>query len=145
RQAAAGAAGARVVGWRTETNMTAKHWVTSYGSIPAEIDADRYPSVLALLCEAMQRHAERPAFKAFGQTLRFGEVDRLSQAFAAFLQTRLGVKKGDRIAVMMPNLLAFPIAMLGIIKAGAIQVNVNPLYTARELAHQLNDAGAETI
>ena len=93
----------------------------------------------------MQRHAERPAFKAFGQTLLFGEADRLLRAFAAFLQTKLGVKKGDRIAVMMPNFLAFPIAMLGIIKTGAVQVNVNPLYTARELGHQLNDAGAETI
>ena len=125
--------------------MGARHWVKSYGSIPSEIDADRYPSVLAMLGESLQRYAGRPAFKAFGQTLSHADVDRKSTAFAAYLQNQLGVRKGDRIAVMMPNLLAFPIAMLGIIKAGAAQVNVNPLYTARELEHQLNDAGAEII
>jgi len=123
-----------------------RHWLTSYGKrIPADIDPDAYPSVLAMLEGAMKRHAEKPAFRCFGQTLTYADTDRLSRNFAAFLQTALGVKKGDRIAVMLPNLPAFPLAMLGIIRAGAIQVNVNPLYTPRELAHQLNDAGVKTI
>jgi long-chain acyl-CoA synthetase len=123
-----------------------RHWLNSYGPrIPENIDPDAYPSVRAMLEGAMTRYAERPAFRCFGQTLRYADTDRLSRNFAAFLQTRLGVKKGDRIAVMLPNLPAFPLAMLGIIRAGAIQVNVNPLYTPRELAHQLNDAGVKTI
>jgi long-chain acyl-CoA synthetase len=123
-----------------------RHWLSNYGTrIPANIDPDAYPSVLAMLESAMTRYAERPAFHCFGQTLTFGDTDRLSRNFAAYLQTKLGVKKGDRIAVMLPNLPAFPLAMLGIIRAGAIQVNVNPLYTPRELAHQLDDAGVETV
>jgi long-chain acyl-CoA synthetase len=95
--------------------------------------------------QAMQRFADKPAFRCAGQTLSYADVDRLSRDFAAYLQNKLGVKKGDRIAVMTPNLLAFPIAFLGIVRAGAAQVNVNPLYTAHELQHQLNDAGVETI
>ena len=93
----------------------------------------------------MQRFADRPAFRCFGQTLTYADTDRLSRRFAAYLQGRLGVKKGDRIAVMLPNIPAFPLAMLGIVRAGAVQVNVNPLYTPRELEHQLNDAGVEII
>ena len=93
----------------------------------------------------MKRFADKPAFRCAGQTLSYAEVDQLSRDFAAYLQSKLGVKKGDRIAVMTPNLLAFPIAFLGIVRAGAVQVNVNPLYTPRELEHQLNDAGVETI
>lgn len=93
----------------------------------------------------MAQFADRVAFHSFSNAITYAETDRLSRAFAAYLQSNLGVKKGDRIAVMMPNLLAFPIAMLGIIRAGAIQVNVNPLYTPRELEHQLNDAGVEVI
>ena len=88
----------------------------------------------------MRRYADRPAFRALGQTLTYADVDRRSRDFAAYLQRRLGVKKGDRIAVMLPNIPAFPIAMIGIVRAGAVQVNVNPLYTAREHEHQLNDA-----
>jgi long-chain acyl-CoA synthetase len=123
-----------------------RYWLDSYGTrIPADIDPDAYPSVLAMLEGAMERHADRPAFRCFGQTLTYADTDRLSRNFAAFLQGTLGVRKGDRIAVMLPNLPAFPLAMLGIIRAGAIQVNVNPLYTPRELAHQLNDAGVKTV
>jgi long-chain acyl-CoA synthetase len=123
-----------------------RHWLTSYGKrIPTDIDPDAYPSVLGMVEDAMTRYADRPAFRCFGQTLTYADTDRLSRDFAGFLQTTLGVKKGDRIAVMLPNLPAFPLAMLGIIRAGAIQVNVNPLYTPRELAHQLNDAGVKTI
>src|SRR5262247_3284573 len=123
-----------------------KRWLATYGArIPAEIDPNAYGSVLAMLEEAMQRFADRPAFRCFGQTLTYGDTDRLSRDFAAYLQKRLGVSKGDRIAVMLPNIPAFPLAMLGILRAGAAQVNVNPLYTPRELEHQLNDAGAEII
>src|SRR5215468_10017825 len=116
-----------------------KHWLASYGgNIPAEIDADVYGSVLELLESAMKRYAARPAFRCFGQTLTYADIDRLSRAFAAWLQAK-GIRRGDRVAVMLPNLPAFPIAMLGIMRAGAIQVNVNPLYTPRELQHQLID------
>src|SRR5207237_1587727 len=88
---------------------------------------------------------ETAACLSMGQTQTYADIDRLSAAFAAWLQNRLGVKKGDHIAVMSPNLLAFPVAFLGIARAGAVQVNVNPLYTPRELQHQLNDAGVEVI
>ncbi|MBN3759735.1 AMP-binding protein [Burkholderia sp. Ac-20365] len=128
-----------------ERRATRRHWLASYGAIAAEIDADRYPSINALLGDAMREYAARPAFRAFGQTLTYADIDRLSSAFAAYLQKVAGVRKGDRVAVMLPNLLAFPIAFIAIAKIGAVQVNVNPLYTARELEHQLNDAGVETI
>ncbi len=122
-------------------------WLATYAQnrIPAEIDADACPSVQHLLEAAMLRFADKPAFRAFGQTLSYADVDRLSGAFAAWLQNTLGVKPGDRVAVMLPNLMAFPVACLGIIRAGAVQVNVNPLYTPRELLHQLQDSGSETI
>jgi long-chain acyl-CoA synthetase len=123
-----------------------RHWLAIYGErIPAEIDPDAHASVVALLEQAMQRFADRPAFRCFGGILTYADTDRLSRAFAAYLQNRLGVKKGDRVAVMLPNIPAFALAMLGILRAGAVQVNVNPLYTPRELEHQLNDAGAEVI
>lgn len=125
--------------------MNKRHWLQSYGSIPAEIDADRYPSVNALLDGAMREFAKKPAFHAFGQTLTFADVDQASHAFATYLQQVAGVRKGDRVAVMLPNLLAFPIAFIAIARIGGVQVNVNPLYTARELEHQLNDAGAEVV
>jgi long-chain acyl-CoA synthetase len=123
-----------------------RHWLVSYGDrIPADIDPDTHASVLEMLESAMVRFAEKPAFRCFGQTLTYADTDRLSRNFAAYLQNKLGVRKGDRIAVMLPNIPAFPIAMLGIVRAGAVQVNVNPLYTPRELEHQLNDAGADII
>ena len=125
--------------------MTTRHWQASYGSIPKDINPDAVASVVELMEQAMQRFADKPAFRCAGQTLSYAQVDKLSRDFAAYLQNKLGVKKGDRIAVMTPNLLAFPIAFLGIVRAGAVQVNVNPLYTPRELEHQLNDAGVETI
>jgi long-chain acyl-CoA synthetase len=126
--------------------MSRKHWLAAYGEkIPCEINPDSHPSVLAMLEAAMQRFAEKPAFRSFGHMLTYADADRFSRNFAAFLQNKLGVKKGDRIAVMLPNIAAFPLAMLGIVRAGGVQVNVNPLYTPRELEHQLNDAGVETI
>lgn len=125
--------------------MAARHWQASYGDTPHEIYPDAYPSVVDLMEGAMKRFADQPAFHCLGQTLGYADIDRLSRNFAAFLQNKCGVKKGDRVAVMAPNILAFPIAFLGIIRAGAAQVNVNPLYTPRELEHQLDDAGVETI
>ena len=121
-------------------------WLAAYGAhVPAEIDPDAHRSVLDMLDGAMKRFADKPALRCLGQTLTYDDVDRLTRDFAAYLQGKLGVRKGDRIAVMLPNLAAFPLAMIGIVRAGAAQVNVNPLYTPRELEHQLNDAGAETI
>ncbi|MDM0047559.1 AMP-binding protein [Variovorax sp. J22R115] len=122
-----------------------KPWLASYGSMPAEIDADVAPSVVALAEAAMTQFADKTAFQCLGQSLSYAEVDRQSRAFAAWLQNKLGVKKGDRIAVMTPNFIAFPVAFLGIARAGAVQVNVNPLYTPRELEHQLRDAGARAM
>jgi long-chain acyl-CoA synthetase len=127
-------------------DLSRKHWLAAYGGrIPAEINPDAHGSVLDMLEAAMKRYAEKPAFRCLGRTLTYADTDRLSRNLAAYLQHKLGVKKGDRIAVMMPNLPAFPLAMLGIVRAGAVQVNVNPLYTPRELEHQLNDAGVEVI
>ncbi|CAG1013020.1 partial long-chain acyl-CoA synthetase, partial [Burkholderiaceae bacterium] len=126
--------------------MTGRHWLKSYAPrTPAEIDEDAFPSVVHLLTAAMRQFAGREAFRSFGHSLSFADTDRLSRAFAAFLQEELGLRKGDRVAVMMPNLLAFPVAALGIMRAGGVQVNVNPLYTARELEHQLRDSGAGII
>jgi long-chain acyl-CoA synthetase len=126
--------------------MRHRQWLAAYGRhIPAEINAKAYGSVLAMLEEAMKRYADKPAFRCFGHTLSYADTNRLSRNFAAYLQEKLGVKKGDRIAVMLPNIPAFPLTMLGILRAGAAQVNVNPLYTPRELKHQLNDAGASII
>ena len=126
--------------------MSSKHWLAAYGGrIPAEINPDAYSSVLEMLEAAMKRYADKPAFRCFGQTLTYADTDRLSRNFAAYLQRELGVRKGDRIAVMLPNIPAFPLAMMGIVRAGAVQVNVNPLYTPRELEYQLNDAGVEII
>jgi long-chain acyl-CoA synthetase len=126
--------------------MPNQNWLASYGErIPAVIDSEAHRSVVELLEGAIQRYADRPAFRCFGQTLTYADTDRLSRAFAAYLQGKLGVAKGDRVAVMMPNIPAFPLATMAIVRAGAVQVNVNPLYTPRELEHQLNDAGAEII
>lgn len=123
--------------------MSERHWIKSYGSIPTEIDADRYPSVNVLLQSAMCQFPDKPAFRTVGRTLTYADVNCLSSAFAAYLQKVVGVQKGDRVAVMLPNVLSFPIAFIAIAKIGAIQVNVNPQYTARELEQQLNDACAK--
>jgi long-chain acyl-CoA synthetase len=125
--------------------LNAKHWTRSYGNISVEIDPERYPCVTAMMDEAMLRYADKTAFLAFGKSLTYAQVDQLSANFCAYLQHKLDVNKGDRVAVMLPNVVAFPIATLGIIRAGAVQVNVNPLYTARELQHQLSDAGCQVI
>jgi len=127
--------------------MQSKPWLATYreNNIPEQVNSKAYPSVTHMMNEAMTRYADKPAFRAFGQTLTYAEIDRQSRNFAAWLQNKAGVRKGDRVAVMTPNIMAFPIAMIGIIRAGAVQVNVNPLYTPHELEHQLNDAGCETM
>ncbi|MBF6990142.1 MULTISPECIES: AMP-binding protein [Cupriavidus] len=125
--------------------MTTKPWLASYGDIPAEIDADTPRSLTALLDTALRQHADRPAFTCLGQTVSYAGLDAQSRDFAAYLQSELGVRKGDRIGVMLPNLIAFPIALIAIARIGAVQVNINPMYTARELEHQLNDAGVEIL
>lgn len=129
----------------TESFITARHWQQSYDArVPADINPDTCPSVVAMAQEAMQRYASRTAFRCFNHSLSYADVDKQSCAFAAYLQ-HLGVQRGDRIAVMLPNIPAFPVAMFGILRAGAAQVNVNPTYTPQELLHQLNDAGVQTI
>ena len=112
---------------------------------PAALDLDDACSVAVLLEEAMQRYGARIAFRCRGEALTFADVDRLSRDLAAFLQAGLGLRKGERVAVMLPNVPAFPVALAAIVRAGAVQVNVNPQYTPRELAHQLVDSGAETM
>ncbi|MGB1215698.1 MAG: AMP-binding protein [Pikeienuella sp.] len=123
-----------------------KHWLKSYDAgVPEDINPDAYQSVVALFEQSAQTYRDEVAFECFGKAMTYGEVEAASRAVAAYLQTELGVKRGDRIALMCPNIFAFPIAMLGVLRAGACQVNVNPLYTPRELEHQLQDSGAETI
>ncbi|WP_338556317.1 long-chain-fatty-acid--CoA ligase FadD [Erwinia sp. E_sp_B01_3] len=123
-----------------------KVWLNRYpADVPAEISADRYTSLIDLFEHAATRYADQPAFINMGQTMTYRKLEERSRAFAAYLQQGLGLKKGDRVALMMPNLLQYPIALFGILRAGLIVVNVNPLYTPRELEHQLNDSGASAI
>ncbi|MCK5361825.1 MAG: AMP-binding protein, partial [Gammaproteobacteria bacterium] len=123
-----------------------KIWLDSYAEgVPAQIDAERYASLAELLQDSVARFGARPAFANMGKTLSFDELDVLSRDFAAFLQSRLGLRKGDRLAIMMPNLLQYPVALFGALRAGLAIVNVNPLYTPRELRHQLVDSGASAI
>jgi long-chain acyl-CoA synthetase len=121
-------------------------WLENYPEgVPADIDAGAYSSLAELFRSSVERFRDRPAYTNLGRTLTFGEVDRLSRDFAAYLQTDLGLRKGDRLALMMPNLLQYPVALFGAFRAGLVVVNVNPLYTAGELRHQLRDSGAAAI
>ena len=107
-----------------------KQWIQSYDKgVPEEIDADAYGSVVELLEKAVANYPDLPAFECFGATMSYAQLDEQSRAVAAYLQKKLKVKKGDRVALMCPNIFAFPVAMMGIMRAGACQVNVNPLYT----------------
>ena len=120
-------------------------WLKSYpAGVPAEIDPDSYPSVAALLEEVMRQYADRDAVVCLGKVLRYGELDRLSAQFAAWLQS-LSLARGSRVALMMPNCHAYVVALIGVMRAGMAAVNVNPLYTPRELAHQLKDSGAAIL
>ena len=126
--------------------MSEAIWLASYPpGVPAAIDPDSYPSLHALLLAACQRHHDRPAFDFLGATMTYAEWERASAAFAGFLLETLGRKAGDRVALMLPNALAYPVAFLGTLRAGLTVVSVNPLYTPRELQHQLADCGATTI
>ena len=120
-------------------------WLSSYPEgVPAEIDASQYDSLVSLMEESFSKYADRTAYSFMGQNIGYQETDVKSQAFAAYLQS-LGLEKGDRVAVMMPNVPQYPVAVAAILRAGLVVVNVNPLYTPRELAHQLKDSGAKAI
>lgn len=123
-----------------------KVWLKRYpADVPAEIDPDRYSSLVEMFENAALRYADQPAFINMGEVMTFRKLEERSRAFAAYLQQGLGLQKGDCVALMMPNLLQYPIALFGILRAGMVVVNVNPLYTPRELEHQLNDSGAAAI
>lgn len=123
-----------------------KVWLKRYpADVPAEIDPDQYASLVEMFEQSVARFADQPAFINMGQVMTFRKLEERSRAFAAYLQNELGLKKGDRVALMMPNLLQYPIALFGVLRAGMVVVNVNPLYTPRELEHQLNDSGASAI
>jgi long-chain acyl-CoA synthetase len=121
-------------------------WLKHYPpDVPAEIDPAAFPSLTAMFEHACQRYATHPAYSNFGRTITYGELDRQSRLFAAWLQGEARLVKGDRIAIMLPNVLQYPVAMFGALRAGLVVVNTNPLYTHRELEHQLNDAGVKAI
>lgn len=123
-----------------------KIWLQHYPpGVPAEIDPDAYPSLPAMLADITQRYGAKPAYCSFGKTLTYSDIDSLSGSFAAFLHGELKLTHGARVALMMPNLLAYPICLFGTLRAGCTVVNCNPLYTAHELEHQLKDSGAEVI
>ncbi|WP_373862495.1 AMP-binding protein, partial [Burkholderia multivorans] len=122
-----------------------KIWLKSYPpGVPAEIDASPYPSVPDLLDESFTQYRDRTAFVCMGKAITYGELDALSRRFGAWLQSR-GLARGARVAIMMPNVLQYPVTIAAVLRAGYTVVNVNPLYTPRELEHQLKDSGAEAI
>ena len=130
----------------TPTAATARPWLKFYpAGIPAEINPDAYPSLGALFDEACRRFADRPAYACMGRTLTFGELDALTAHFAAYLQQELGLRPGERLALQSPNLLPYPVALFGALRAGLTIVNTNPLYTPREMRHQFADSGARAI
>ncbi len=122
-----------------------KTWLKHYPKgVPANIKVDDYPSLVALIEESFVKYRDLDAYRFMGKSIRFGQIDDLSRAFAAYLQAQ-GLEKGDRVAIMMPNVPQYPVAVAGILRAGCVVVNVNPLYTPRELEHQLKDSGAKLI
>ena len=121
-------------------------WLKSYPpGIPAEVNVDAYRSVCDVLDASVRKFAALPAFVNMGRSISYAELDRLSSRFAAYLQNELKLPRGTRVALMMPNLLQYPVAMFGVLKAGCTAVNCNPLYSPRELEYQLKDSGAEAI
>lgn len=122
-----------------------KIWLKQYpAGVPATINVEQYPSLVALIEESFKKYRDLPAYKFLGKTITFGQVDEASRAMAAYLQT-LGLTRGDRVALMMPNIPQYPVAIAAVLRAGFVVVNVNPLYTPRELEHQLKDSGAKAI
>ena len=125
---------------------TQRPWLASYPpGVPAAIDVDAYRSLAHVLESACERFYHRPAFANMGRVLSYADIDRLSRHFASYLLNVAGLKKGDRVAIMLPNVLQYPIAIFGVLRAGLTVINTNPMYTARELRHQLQDAGASAI
>jgi len=125
--------------------MTDRIWLKSYPEgVPADISVAQYPSLVALMEESFKKYAKRVAYSYMGKDITYAQTDSLSQAFAAYLQS-LGLVKGDRVAIMMPNVPQYPVAVAAVLRAGLILVNVNPLYTPRELEHQLKDSGAKAV
>jgi len=123
-----------------------KVWLKSYPpGVPEEIDLDAYLSVTDIFEQAVERFGEKPSFTNLGTTLTYNEMDRYTDQLASYLQSLPGMNKGDRVAVMMPNVLQNPISIFAILRAGFTVVNTNPLYTTRELRHQLSDSGARAI
>ncbi|HWV09929.1 MAG TPA: long-chain fatty acid--CoA ligase, partial [Pseudomonas sp.] len=121
-------------------------WLQSYPKgVPAEIDVNEFHSVASVFDASVAKFRDRPAYSSFGKVLTYGETDALVEQFAAYLLGELKLKKGDRVALMMPNCLQYPVATFGVLRAGLTVVNVNPLYTARELKHQLVDAGVTAL
>ena len=122
-----------------------KTWLKHYpAGVPAHIDVEQYASLVSLLDESFKKYAAKPAYRFMGKTITFGQVDEASRALAAYLQAQ-GLENGDRIAIMLPNMPQYPVAVAAILRAGYVVVNVNPLYTPRELEHQLKDSGAKAI
>ncbi len=122
-----------------------RFWLKSYPpGVPSDIDPSVYPSLVALLEESFAKFRDQRAYVCMDKAITFGDIDTLSRALAAWLQGK-GLTKGTRVAIMMPNVLQYPVALSAVLRAGLIAVNVNPLYTARELAHQLKDSGAEAV
>ena len=122
-----------------------KIWLKQYpADVPAEIRTDVYPSLVALIDESFRNYRDKPAYRFMGRAFSFGEIDDASRAMAAWLQGQ-GLTRGDRVAIMMPNVPQYPVAVAAILRAGGVVVNVNPLYTPRELEHQLKDSGAKLI
>jgi len=127
------------------STTTDRPWLKAYPEgVPADIDASQYPSLVALMEESFKKYGSRVAYSFMGKDVTFAETDSLSQALGAYLQG-LGLAKGDRVAIMMPNVPQYPVAVAAILRAGFVVVNVNPLYTPRELEHQLKDSGAKAI
>ncbi|MDO9166317.1 MAG: long-chain-fatty-acid--CoA ligase [Rhodoferax sp.] len=125
--------------------MTDRIWLKSYPQgVPADLDTSQYPSLVALMEESFKKYASRTAYSFMGRDVTYGQTDSLSRAFAVYLQN-LGLAKGDRVAIMMPNVPQYPVAVAAILRAGFVVVNVNPLYTPRELEHQLKDSGSKAI
>src|SRR5277367_6734409 len=123
-----------------------RNWLQQYPpGVPADIDPDRYASLREIFEQACAAHGHSAAFTNMGTTLTYAQLDELSRAFAAWLQKKSGLNAGDRVALMMPNILQYPIALFGVLRAGMVVVNTNPLYTARELEQQLQDSGARAI
>ncbi len=126
--------------------MVNKVWLKNYPEgMPTEIDPDQFSSIPDLLEKTARKFRDKPACHNLGHTISYARLEQLASDFAAFLQSLPELAAGDRVAVMAPNLLQYPVALFGILRAGMVVVNVNPLYTPRELEHQLKDSGAKAI